>query len=307
MDLGRILQRAWNITWHYKILWLFGFLVMLASGAGGGGRGGTGMQYTWRGPIREPLSWGWITALALFVLLAILIGLALLVLSIIARGALIDGVRQAEEQGSVSGRAAWQTGLAHFWSLLGITVLLFLAILALVVVLALPVVFLLGLGAFASGAKEISLLALIPAFCGIAICIIPLVLVGLALNLIRLYAERVCVLEGLGTVESIKRGWETLKNNVGITLVAGAILLAISAVIAAIFFGGVVSIALPGLAIWRSTRNLWATAVPMCGLGALMLLASLLVGAILQTFNSAVWTLIYREIPKRDAAAPTSG
>ncbi len=33
MDYGGILNRAWQITWRYKILWLFGFF--LGSGSGG--------------------------------------------------------------------------------------------------------------------------------------------------------------------------------------------------------------------------------------------------------------------------------
>ena len=35
-DIGKILSRAWQILWKYKVLWIFGLLLAL-SGAGGGG------------------------------------------------------------------------------------------------------------------------------------------------------------------------------------------------------------------------------------------------------------------------------
>ena len=31
MDLTYVLRRAWEITWHHKRLWLFGFLVSLGT------------------------------------------------------------------------------------------------------------------------------------------------------------------------------------------------------------------------------------------------------------------------------------
>ncbi len=38
-DIGKILKRAWQILWNYKILWIFGLLLAL-TGAGGGSTGG---------------------------------------------------------------------------------------------------------------------------------------------------------------------------------------------------------------------------------------------------------------------------
>ena len=42
MDYGKILRRAWEITWRWKVLWLLGFLAALGNGGGGGG----GTSYT---------------------------------------------------------------------------------------------------------------------------------------------------------------------------------------------------------------------------------------------------------------------
>jgi hypothetical protein len=38
-DIGKILKRAWQILWNYKVLWIFGLLLAL-TGAGGGSTGG---------------------------------------------------------------------------------------------------------------------------------------------------------------------------------------------------------------------------------------------------------------------------
>ena len=39
MDYGEILKKSWNITWKFKVLWLFGFLASCGKGGGGGGGG----------------------------------------------------------------------------------------------------------------------------------------------------------------------------------------------------------------------------------------------------------------------------
>ena len=36
-NFGEILTRAWQITWKYKVLWIFGILAGCTNGGGGGG------------------------------------------------------------------------------------------------------------------------------------------------------------------------------------------------------------------------------------------------------------------------------
>jgi hypothetical protein len=136
----------------------------------------------------------------------------------------------------------------------------------------------------------------IPVICGAALLAIPLVLIGIALNLVSIYAERACVLEGMGSIDSLKKGWATLKSHVGDTLIVGVIMALINGAIGAVFFGGIISIALPSMALWTSTRNMWVVAVPLCAFGSLFVLLALFVGAVAQTFTSAAWTLTYRQL-----------
>ena len=36
-NFGEVLTRAWQITWKYKVLWIFGILAGCTNGGGGGG------------------------------------------------------------------------------------------------------------------------------------------------------------------------------------------------------------------------------------------------------------------------------
>lgn len=56
---GKFLKRALQIVWQYKVLWIFGFLLVLTGGAGsssgGGGGGGSGTGAQWRAD--QPLNY----------------------------------------------------------------------------------------------------------------------------------------------------------------------------------------------------------------------------------------------------------
>jgi len=49
MDHFGIIKRAWRILWNYKVLWVFGVLTALTSGAGGGGGGNAGANFRGNG------------------------------------------------------------------------------------------------------------------------------------------------------------------------------------------------------------------------------------------------------------------
>ena len=49
MDHFGIVKRAWRILWNYKVLWVFGVLTALTSGAGGGGGGNAGANFRGNG------------------------------------------------------------------------------------------------------------------------------------------------------------------------------------------------------------------------------------------------------------------
>ena len=46
MDPVKILKRAWNIVWNYRVLWIFGFILALTASGSSGGSGNNGSRYS---------------------------------------------------------------------------------------------------------------------------------------------------------------------------------------------------------------------------------------------------------------------
>lgn len=302
MDYGKILTRAWQITWRWKVLWIFGFLASLGSGGGGGG-GSSGVNNGSRGAGNfpnfdiSPQMGGLIIGL---VCLALIIGLILWVLSIIGRGALIAGVQQVEDEGQTSFGSAWRVGLSRFWTIFGIGFLAALPILIIVLVLiGVGIAVAVGAGYnFTNDVPERALGVILPALA----CLIPLacvtVVLAVVLAQIQLYAERAAILEGHGWIEAFKRGWQVLKTHLGPTIIFWLIFLLIGGVLAAIVVGGILALALPAMALFGNNNPNALAVVTMCG-GALVGFVILaVVGAIVQTFTSTTWTLVYRQLTR---------
>jgi hypothetical protein len=315
MDYGKVLSRAWQITWRWKVLWILGFLASLGSGGGGGGN--TGYTYggdgngsgQWPGSEIPPEQAGMIIAIIIAVaIVAILVGIALWVVSIIARGGLIAGVQQVEDEGTTSFRSAWRVGVSRFWTLFGIDVLTVLPIV--VLVLAMVTIGIVSFVSLAAGAESSEPLAIIGGIgpwlvCGIPLCC-GMIIAGWVLGLIKIYADRAAVLEGLGWIDAFKRGWQVIKTNIGPTLIFWLIFLVIGFVIAAIVAGGVLALAMPLIALFTTTDvGAWIL-VPICGGGLIGIILSSLLSSVVGTFTSATWTLAYRELTAKPSAEPAA-
>ena len=244
MDYGKLLSRTWDIIWKYKFLILLGVLVALGSSHGGTGSPGGGggfrtdrpsSEFEWRQPPfelpEEFPEWDeWehrrgrgipVLGVALAILLvgaAIVIGLALWVVSIIARGGLIDAVRVIESGGTSSFSLAWQAGWRHGWRLLGIGILPALPMLVLTIGGLGMTGVLAGLtGLFGRDLAAFSGLGgLIGVFGALACIAAPLALV---LGLLQTFANRACMFDDLGVFASYRRGWDVLVGNIGQALV----------------------------------------------------------------------------------------
>lgn len=303
MDYGKILSRAWQITWRWKVLWIFGFLASLGSGGGSGGGGGSGMNNGNRGAGNfpnfdmSPEIGGLIIAL---VCVALIIGIILWVLSIISRGALIAGVQQVEDEGQTSFGSAWRVGLSRFWTIFGVGFLAALPILIIVLVLiGVGIAVAVGAGYnFTNALSDRALGIILPALA----CLIPLacvtVVLAVVLSQIQLYAERAAILEGKGWIDAFKRGWQVLKTNLGPTIVFWLIFLVIGGVLAAIVVGGIVALAVPAVALFGNSNPNALAVVTMCGGALIGFVILAVVGAIVQTFTSTTWTLVYRQLTR---------
>jgi len=302
MDYGKVLTRAWEITWRWKILWILGFLAALGSGGGGGGSA----SYTtdssdwgyWGYDFYEPyIPPGVVAAIIGLACLAIIIGIAIWVVSVIARGGLIAGVQQVEEEGHTSFGLAWRAGARRFWTLFGISILAAIPLIILVVVgIVVLVMMFVGSGfAFGSSDAAGAMGIVTSILCGGVFCC-GMVIVAIILQQIRIYAERAAIVEDLGWIEAFSRGWNVLKANLGPTIVFWiiffaigiAFFIAIAAVLAATAFPFVALVA-------NIDPGPWLFAPICCG-GLIFVIVAALINAIVQTFTSATWTLAYRDM-----------
>jgi hypothetical protein len=305
MDYGAILSRAWQITWRWKPLWILGFLAALANGVPS-----NNLQYTFDSSDQifnqYPALPGFIVGLAC---LGAILGIILWVLSVMARGGLIAGVAHVEDAGDMTFSQAFRVGQHRFWTLFGISILaaipLLLAVIIGIVVAIVTVGGLAGIAHLASnegGAAAVAggigaLLCAVPFICG-------LVILGILLNQVRLYAERAAILEGLGWVDAFRRGWRVLRDNLGPTIIFWIIFVVIGLIIGAIVLAVVGVFAAPFIAMRAATgaepSTLWA--IPLIITTLIGILVAAIIGAVVETFTSATWTLIYRQLTLTTAA-----
>jgi hypothetical protein len=293
MDYGKVLRRAWEITWRWKVLWILGFLVGLGSGGGGGGGG----SYSGDGSEFQSIPPAVIGLIIALVCLAVLIAIAVWVVSVIARGGLIAGVQQVEDEGSTTFGQAWRVGVSRFWSLFGIgilaaipfIILLFVGIIVLVLIFT-------GSGLAFDSSETIGGLGIATGilFGGTFCC--GMIILAIVLEQIRIYAERAAVLEGLGWIEAFKRGWDVLKANIGPTIVFWIIFFVIGFLLFMIIAFILIAAFVPFIAMFAATDPGAWWAVPICCGGLIAIIVGALLSAIVQTFTSATWTLVYREM-----------
>ena len=308
MDYGKILSRAWEITWRWKALWILGFLASLGNGLGGGSNfyssnGNDLNRWINNTPIQGilPAILGILVAVAC---LALLIGIALWVISIIARGGLIAGVQQVEGEGSTGFLQAWRVGRSRFWTLFGIAILASIPVIVLVVigVVVLAVMFASSGFAFDSSNAAGTIGIATSILCGGTFCC-GMIILAIVLDQIRVYAERAAILEGLGWLDAFKRGWQVLKGNLGPTIIFWLIFLVIGLLIGAIVVAGIAALVLPLVAMFTNTEpGAWIVA-PLCCGGLLAVIVGALISSVTQTFTSAMWTLAYREMTGLQGAA----
>ncbi len=294
MDYGKILSRAWQITWRWKILWILGFLASIGQGFGSSGSSYQTRGDEWGGPRIPEEAWVVIAAVGC---LALLLGIALWVLSLIARGGLVTGVQQVEDEDATTLGAAWRAGVGRFWTLLGISILTglpaFIAIVAGILLLGLLIF---GTIAAIDAAAEVGgfLGGTASVLCGGVVCCGG-ILLAIVLEQIRVYAERAVMLEGLGAIDSLKRGWQVLKDNLGPTIILWLIFLVIGLVVGAVLAAPFVALMLPFFAaMGGGDPSAWVL-IPICLGGLLWLIVTAVIGSIVQTFTSATWTLAYRQ------------
>jgi hypothetical protein len=229
--------------------------------------------------------------------LAVIIAIAVWVVSVIARAGLIAGVQQVEDEGAMTFGSAWRVGVSRFWTVFGIGVLAAVPLILALIVGAIVLAAFIAGGAVlpSSEGGKIAGIVLPSVLCGGTFCCLMIIL-GAILGQIRIYAERAAVLEGLGWIDAFKRGWDVLKDNLGPTIVYWLLFLVLGIIVGVIVFAVAMAFIVPFIAlVVNIDMEGWAV-VPLCCGGLLAIIVGALISALIETFTSATWTLAYREM-----------
>jgi len=305
MKYGQLIRDAWQITWQHPFLWVLGLFAggtasMSLSGRGGGG-----------GPAPSPVDgrpipgvdvgpdaialWaadhaGLLVAVAALV---VLVGLALLVVSLIAQGGLAGATADFARGRSSSLGRAWRTGLHLFWRYAGLWLLLVVAVALISVVIAAFVALVVGLTAVVQHAAWV----VVPAVLVSLMLVVAGIAAGVVASIVVPFAQRAIAVRDIGPLAALRDGWLVLRSHPGASLLVWLINLALTMVaglvITMAMVAAVVALGIPAAALW-AVFELTAptiTYLVVAGVAALGVLLAFI--SVVNTFFWSYWTLAY--------------
>lgn len=295
-NFGEVLSRAWQIIWKHKVLWIFGIFAGCSRGGGGGSSGGGGGATGPGGDGRLPEierffeqlgQWidnnAWI--IAVFVLTVLVLIILAIFLGAIGRIGLIRGTYQAEQgrERLVFGEL-FSESMPYFWRVFGLSLLIGVLILLLILPLILFGVLTAGIG----------LICILPLLC----LLIPL---SWAVMVVIEQANVAIVLEDLGIVDGLRRGWEVVRANVGTMIVMALILFIGAAVIGILLAIPIIITIIPAAiaiaaAAGGDTPAAWIWTLGICAVIYLPILFVL--NGILTAYVQTAWALTYMRLTR---------
>ncbi len=298
MNHGKLLSRAWEITWNYKFLWILGFLASLASGSGFSNSsnfdGGdffvsptisSQSRFDLDSAASNPgIIVGGIVAALLFLLLTVvfyIVGKA-------GRVGLIQAVSDIDADQKITFGEAFKGGIGKVWPIFKMQFTLFfipfflvIGIIALVVILGFRTE---SFGVFALLCPLIFLM----------------IIGGFLLSFTDAYAFREIVFKDIGTIDSIKSGWSIFKANAGDSLILGVIYGLISmayGMLVSVFMGLFAFFSIFAIYGDIQSGDISSATVVFGGLNFILLsILSAILMSIVTTWQSTGFTLAYLEM-----------
>lgn len=332
MDHFKILRRAYRITLDYRALWVFGILLALFSvasgspgGGGGGGGGGSNGSGGFDFPVPGEPALG--VAAAVFVaLLCVVLGIIFVALSLryLSETSLIRMVDRYEEtEQRVSVREGFRLG----WNRSTLRIFLVDLLLGLGGVLVLML--LLGIAAAPllvwTGENQVAHVIGTVLSVGLILLVVLLgIAAAIVFSVVVQFIRRAAILEGLGVVEAVRRGFALARRRMGdvalMALLLFALNLAFTVLMIPVFIllaiAGVVLGGLPALLVGGIASLLAEGSAPYIAgavVGVPIFLAVLIVpvavlNGLWQTYQSSAWTLAFREVvpPEPVVAEPAA-
>jgi hypothetical protein len=272
---------------HYartcKSLWLFGFIVGIASGgSSGGGRGSGGGSGADGGDLLGGLPFALsirdfpLVLLALIAVVVIAVVVALIV-RFVSEGALIEGVVRARQGGRMTMGEGFRAGWAHWGVLLRVALLYVAAIIGTLGLLVVPCVLAYRAFGVAGG-----LVLGVPALLAAVPCLI-------TLHLVQAFASRIAVIENRHAIDAIRKARLFLHGRIrhGLKLVVATLI----GTIAFVLIG--VATVVPAALLVRVLMTVIQLPAAILIAGLALVPVAFVVIAMMGTFRSSVWTVGY--------------
>lgn len=291
IDYINILKQSWDITWHNKYLWWFGFFLALGGGGfnfnfplGGENKEVDGEKFFQT--FRSFLDNYWELAAAGLAILLILT-VAVIILKTISRGGLIKSVSEITRGKESNFKAGFSAGKKYFWKVFLTGLLIGFFILGIIVALLSPVIFLIYLKSY-----------IWAALLGVT-AVILIIILGILASFIREYAYIYLITSDLGIRSSLESAFQLFRKNIWRSILFSLILMAVGMIAGLLILFSIFLIALPflmlGFMLYALLSKLGMIITVV--LGSLVIIAAImLLQSVFETFRQTSWILFFREI-----------
>ena len=333
MDYGDLFRRSWNIVWKNKFMIFLGFLAALGTGTSSGG-GGNNVNYQMdSGDIAsldrfdpqlgalfaQRMEEFWIAFSAVILLLicvAFVVAIVFWLLRLTAQGGMIDAASRLDAGEKVSLGDALSAGWHKLGSLVGLNLVMFgiFFVLGLAVAIVLALTLGAGIATAVSAGDADNMAGVFGSISTLVLCIFCLMCLFIPLfaiiSIIYPFAQRALILEGKGVFNSVSRGWEVIKANVGpvailvivfllLSILVSAVLIAIFIPVAAVTFGPML------LRFFGAQTIQTGDVIVLCGGILFMWLIGAAINALFVSFRSTTVTLAYQEFTNKGLVEKT--
>ncbi len=328
MDHIRILRRAFEIVRRYPVLWIFGFFLALTTSRGGGSNSGYqfnqgdfGRNNSQEFPSLPGFSWpeipqnvlnGIIGAAIAVTCLVLLLAVVLTIVRYVSETAAIRMVNQYEETGEkVRFREGWRMGWSRaafrMWLIdliLGLGVLIIT--LAIILIVAAPLLL------WTTHNNAAGIIGTVAAVGLGVLALLLIIILAVGLALLGNFFHRAVVLENLGVMDSIRRGWAIVRGRIGDVVIMGLILFGLGllftivmipvflvvALIAAVAGGlpALLAGAITNIYAQGEIPKIVALAIGIPLFLTVLALPLTFISGLVEAFTSSSWTLTYREV-----------
>ena len=315
INLGEVLSKAWQITWKFKVLWIFGILA--GCSAANNNRFNynfNNSRWTQQGQVpdffqqfqginpTQLLTAFWNHYAGLFMFgLVLLCGLWLVFyfLGVIGKTGLILGVGQADGGADrLNFGELWRGSLPYFWRMFWINILAGLPFFIIFVVMIgglLAAGFWTYSNQTTGGGLAAAIIGMLGVFLG-GLCVLSIL--SIIIGMIVEQAQNAIVLENLSLGDGVRRGWKVFKSGLVTIIVIAIILGVIGFVIGLLFAIPAFLIAIPaGIAFAAGGgRNIAMVLILAFGCFLIYLPFLLLLNGIMTSYIQSIWTLTYRRL-----------